>query len=398
MPYIYKSGQQFGMGNITINTPTRELTQAQYEALPASEKTNGTIYFITDTSSDKIVVNDSAPIGAIIAYGGSTAPGGWLLCEGQAVSRTTYSELFAAIGTSYGSGNGSTTFNVPDLRGRVTMGVGTLNSNTYTLGEQKDAGLPNITGKVSPAHSSGVCWYNVAGASGAFYTSDSVTNCGNPSLASNFTGDHNLNIDASRSSSVYGNSTTVQPPATVTNYIIKAKDQAFSNSSILTMVDFFYPVGSYYETSDSTFNPNISFGGTWSIETQESNAVLTQNASMSASATGTYSTGPMITLQPNTHYLLFGYGAISVGGNYQTYSSFYVSTGTPTKIHSFSNQPYAGAGNGHNFQAYVETGDTSVGIGVTTYHYDTGYTKTWSIAAIPIPQYAANCYRWHRTA
>jgi len=62
------------------------------------------------------------PLGAIIDFAGSTAPTGWLLCYGQAVSRTVYADLFAIIGTTYGSGDGSTTFNLPDLRGRVIAG------------------------------------------------------------------------------------------------------------------------------------------------------------------------------------------------------------------------------------------------------------------------------------
>lgn len=55
----------------------------------------------------------------------ATVPAGWLACDGSAVSRTTYAALFAAIATAYGPGNGSTTFNVPDLRGRMPMGSGT---------------------------------------------------------------------------------------------------------------------------------------------------------------------------------------------------------------------------------------------------------------------------------
>lgn len=55
----------------------------------------------------------------------SSAPSGWLLCDGSAVSRTTYATLFAAIGTTYGTGDGSTTFNVPDMRGRAPVGMGT---------------------------------------------------------------------------------------------------------------------------------------------------------------------------------------------------------------------------------------------------------------------------------
>ena len=62
------------------------------------------------------------PIGIILDYGGSTAPVGWFLPYGQAVSRTTYVELFQVIGTTFGSGDGSTTFNLPDLRGRVSAG------------------------------------------------------------------------------------------------------------------------------------------------------------------------------------------------------------------------------------------------------------------------------------
>ena len=63
------------------------------------------------------------PAGTILPYGGTFAPAGFLLCNGQAVSRTTYADLYTAIGTAFGSGNGSTTFNVPDLRGRFLRGV-----------------------------------------------------------------------------------------------------------------------------------------------------------------------------------------------------------------------------------------------------------------------------------
>jgi len=60
--------------------------------------------------------------GEVRAYAGSSAPDGWMLAYGQAISRTTYAALFAVCGTTYGSGNGTTTFNVPDLRGRVIAG------------------------------------------------------------------------------------------------------------------------------------------------------------------------------------------------------------------------------------------------------------------------------------
>lgn len=62
------------------------------------------------------------PAGTVVSYAGSTAPSGWLLCFGQAVNRTTFSDLFSVIGTTYGAGDGATTFNVPDCRGRVDAG------------------------------------------------------------------------------------------------------------------------------------------------------------------------------------------------------------------------------------------------------------------------------------
>lgn len=65
------------------------------------------------------------PAGGIISYGGSAAPNGYLLCDGSAVSRSTYSALFTVIGAAYGAGDGSTTFNIPDMRGRSPLGTGT---------------------------------------------------------------------------------------------------------------------------------------------------------------------------------------------------------------------------------------------------------------------------------
>ena len=64
------------------------------------------------------------PTGSVISFIATAAPGGWLLCDGSAVNRTTYSRLYGVIGTTYGSGDTMTTFNLPDLRGRVPLGVG----------------------------------------------------------------------------------------------------------------------------------------------------------------------------------------------------------------------------------------------------------------------------------
>ena len=83
------------------------------------------------------------PVGMVVPYAGASAPGGWLLCDGQAVSRTAYPALFQVLGVTYGYGDGVNTFNVPDLRECSPIGVGTRGGGvstheTYTLGQFKD--------------------------------------------------------------------------------------------------------------------------------------------------------------------------------------------------------------------------------------------------------------------
>lgn len=92
------------------------------------------------------------PVGAMLPYAPSTLPAGtrFLLVQGQEISRTTYADLFAAIGTTYGAGDGSTTFNLPNFNGIGWRGVGsqTYNSVTYTatLGQKRNDAIQNITG------------------------------------------------------------------------------------------------------------------------------------------------------------------------------------------------------------------------------------------------------------
>lgn len=79
-----------------------------------------------DTTVDTVAAAQFVPAGVISAYGGASTPSGYLLCYGQAVSRTTYSGLYTALGTTWGVGDGSTTFNVPDLRDRMLVGKGNM--------------------------------------------------------------------------------------------------------------------------------------------------------------------------------------------------------------------------------------------------------------------------------
>lgn len=102
----------------------------------------------------KIVESQQLPAGAIMEYGGSTIPTGWLDCNGDLVSRTTYADLFTAIGTTYGAGDGSTTFQLPDARGRTIVGQGTGTSlSARALGATGGEESHTLTTAETPSHS-----------------------------------------------------------------------------------------------------------------------------------------------------------------------------------------------------------------------------------------------------
>lgn len=85
------------------------------------------------------------PVGIIAPFAGSAAPGGWLMCDGSAVSRTTYANLFGVIGSTFGAGDGSTTFNVPDMRSRTPVGVGPGQFATSFAASAVNTGTSQIT-------------------------------------------------------------------------------------------------------------------------------------------------------------------------------------------------------------------------------------------------------------
>lgn len=91
----------------------------------------------------------SNPAGSILMFGGASAPAGYLLCNGAAVSRSVYATLFGVVGTLYGPGDGSTTFNLPDLAGRFPLG----GDSTHALGSQGGAETRVLTVSQLPAHS-----------------------------------------------------------------------------------------------------------------------------------------------------------------------------------------------------------------------------------------------------
>lgn len=147
------------------------------------------------------------PVGIIMPFAGNgSIPDGWVICNGAAVSRSTYAALFSAIGTTYGTGNDSTTFNLPNLMNRFIEG-------SNTAGTVLAAGLPNITGHFSTALE-----WSQARFDGAFRRDN---HDGSGPEGSAWSNSQLISFDASRSSAIYGASTTVQPPAMTAIYCIK---------------------------------------------------------------------------------------------------------------------------------------------------------------------------------
>jgi microcystin-dependent protein len=105
-------------------------------------------------SRDKIVEAERIPVGAIMPYAGTTAPTGWLFCNGSNISRSTYATLFSAIGTTYGAGDGSTTFSLPNLISRYLSGASTMGSSPST-GVGTTSGATTVTLETAnlPSHS-----------------------------------------------------------------------------------------------------------------------------------------------------------------------------------------------------------------------------------------------------
>ena len=127
--------------------------------MSASNTGRNVVHYTGTPNQDKHAANKyyvdykSFSIGDLKQSTRNTDHYGWLICNGQAISRTEYSELFAIIGTSFGVGNGSTTFNVPDARGRVigTIGTGT-GLTARTLGQSTGAETHTLTTSEMPSH------------------------------------------------------------------------------------------------------------------------------------------------------------------------------------------------------------------------------------------------------
>ena len=145
-----------GLGNVlnTAQVPASYLdTDATLFANSDSKvATQKAVKAYVDENASAAVVSDTLPIGTIMEWPSDTAPVNYLLCDGQAVSRTTYSLLFSKIGTLYGGGDGATTFNVPNIKGRAAVGKDASQTEFDTLGETGGEKAHTLTVAEIPAH------------------------------------------------------------------------------------------------------------------------------------------------------------------------------------------------------------------------------------------------------
>lgn len=164
------------------------------------------------TALEEAIAKRGTPVGSIEFFAMASPPGGYLKADGAAVGRQTYPDLFSAIGTTFGAGDGLTTFNLPDLIDRFAQG-------SSSPGQKQEAGLPNIEGK----HSVAVWAYVDLIPSGCFYQGPIYSQ-----KIEGGTGSYqslpDMSFDASRSNPIYGASNTVQPPSLTLLPCIKAFD------------------------------------------------------------------------------------------------------------------------------------------------------------------------------
>jgi microcystin-dependent protein len=133
--------------------------------------------FIAGNEVDAEDLNNLCPLGSVFLFAGTTVTTGWLLCDGSAVSRSTYANLFALIGTIYGSGDGSTTFNLPNFKGKIPVGYNSGETEFNALAKTGGEKTHVLTLNEIPSHNHTVPVFNsnVRNAGTNFSTTDVAT-------------------------------------------------------------------------------------------------------------------------------------------------------------------------------------------------------------------------------
>lgn len=239
---------------------------------------------------------ESAPVGSILGFGGSTAPQDWLICDGSAISRTQYSELFEIIGTTYGAGDGSTTFNLPDLKGRVIVGAGegtdsqeTPETKVFTLGEKAGEYEHKLIANEMPSHThiekvTGNDWNqnyyvtNSGSTSGVRRNNQTSWGSGTPVRTESTGGNQphnniqpygvaNYIIKYTNSHSIIPSSAQVlnnESHSTTDTYSCEYINQNGGSVTPSDLLNYIYPIGSIY-MSVNNVSPQVFLGGTWEV-------------------------------------------------------------------------------------------------------------------------------------
>ena len=293
---------------------------------------------------------ETEPIGTIKMYGGTTAPDGYMFANGQAISRTTYSDLFAIYGTTFGAGDGSTTFNLPNLNGRTPVGLNAKDSDFNTIGKTGGEKTHTLTANELAAHRHGF-----QGGSALFTQPDQgVKGLGSGNLWIEGVGAIPTTSTDGGANQPHNN----MQPYMVLNYIIKViqytpvqgviENSMDSNSttdapSIAAVknyiLNFIHPVGSIYMSVNDT-NPGDVFGGTWEQWGSGRVPVGVDTSQTEFNTVG--KTGGSKYLQEHSHNVRWQYTGAS---------------GTTTAILAYSGSTIptenAGTGDSGNLQPYI---------------------------------------------
>lgn len=170
---------------------------------------------LLDIEELKLYARHPLSAGSVLMIGGDQLPDGFLLCNGALVSRTTYAGLFAAIGETYGAGDGKTTFALPDYRDRALQGA-SAGVGVYTA-----SALPAITGITRGYYGS---FYNWHGCYYSDYTRNPNRHMVKPTTTDPVAGARHADagyLQAAKYNALYGASDVVQPPALAVSFIIK---------------------------------------------------------------------------------------------------------------------------------------------------------------------------------
>lgn len=200
---------------------------------------------------------DTLPVGSIMPYPKATAPENWLICDGSAISRTDYSELFNAIGTTFGEGDGSTTFNLPNIKGRTIVGLDTDDTDFNTIGKTLGEKTHTLTVAEMPEH-------NHKMPIDSFVNSDSQTNVKSGGHVSYETQGQNYGTTSAGGSQPHNN---IQP-SFVATYIIKAKQSAGVVATVVNSLESTSATDALSAKQGKELNEKITRNSTYSTEEQ----------------------------------------------------------------------------------------------------------------------------------